>query len=398
MIARPGTARTVGAEEMPDRLAARLRTLDPRLLDASLALVLLASSLYVAYQSASLVPVHALILALVFLPLAVRRTWPIAVTWLIGLALLINLALGFSDSFFENFAMLLALYTVAADARRGLPFVVTLAGVAVGLQLGIAIDWHNHGRVYLADLSYNWLLFAVPVIVGYGVRTRRAYIAQLEERQRLVSREAAAEERNRIARELHDVVSHSVSVMVLQAAAGARVARRDPAEAVRAFDVIQATGRQALAEGRRALGALRAGEDAPASDLAPQPGLEQLEDLAQQVRRTGLGVDLKVQGEPRPLGSGVEVSVYRIVQESLTNVLKHAHAAHAAVLLTYEDTELRLEISDDGRGLSRGAAPGGHGLLGMRERVRVLGGELQAGPVDGGYRVCARLPVEAAAR
>lgn len=381
---------------MFDHLVARIRSLNSIVSSGLLGLALMASAAYVAYQEGTLVPLHALTIVLITLPLAFRRLNPIAVGWAVGLAVIANLALGFRDSFFETFAVLFALYTVVAYATWRPWLTASWVIGWIGLHVAILIDWHNHGSVNLADLPYNYLILALSLALGYGVRTRRAYIAQLEDRSRLLAREAAAEERNRIARELHDVIAHSVSVMVLQATAGGRVARRDAAGAAAAFEVIQETGRQALAELRRAVGILRGDSDLPA-ELLPQPGLAQLDELLEQVRLAGMKVDLNVTGEPRQLPVGVQLSVYRLVQESLTNVLKHADAAQAEVELRYEDTDVTVEIRDDGRGSNGSFPAGGHGLAGMRERVKLFGGELEAGPVDGGYRVRARLPLEPAA-
>ena len=203
---------------------------------------------------------------------------------------------------------------------------------------------------------------------------------------------AAAEERARIARELHDVVAHSVSVMVVQAQAADRVLEGDEPAARELLGSIETTGRQALSELRRLLGLLRRFE---AADLAPQPSLRHLDGLVAQVRDAGLPVELVVHGEPPPLPPGVDLSAYRIVQEGLTNALKHAGRAHARVVVRYTPGEIQLEVADDGAGNGVGAAAG-HGLAGMRERVAMYGGELESGPgATGGYVLRARLPVGA---
>jgi signal transduction histidine kinase len=206
-----------------------------------------------------------------------------------------------------------------------------------------------------------------------------------------------ADERARIARELHDVVAHNVSVMVVQAGAARRTIERDPDRAREALTSVEATGRQALDEMRRLLGVLRT-EDEATELRAPQPSVSHLDELVAHVREAGLPVDLVVEGEPRPLMSGVDMSAFRIVQEALTNSLKHAGPAHARVRLRYGEHDLCLEVVDDGRGLAADAPAsngGGHGLVGMRERVALFGGELQAGPrTGGGYVVSARIPLE----
>jgi signal transduction histidine kinase len=218
---------------------------------------------------------------------------------------------------------------------------------------------------------------------------------ELEQRTERLERErltAVADERARIARELHDVIAHSVSVMVVQAAAAEAVLARDPREAVEPLRAVQDTGRETLVEMSRLVGLLR--DDSEELGLAPQPRLDELETLLAQVRDAGLPVRLEIQGERRPLPLGVELTAYRIVQESLTNVLKHAGDAHADVVVRYGTDAVELEVRDDGTGSANGHQ-GGHGLAGMRERVSVFGGALDAGPQpSGGFRVLARLPVD----
>ena len=247
--------------------------------------------------------------------------------------------------------------------------------------------------------------------------------AQLAEEQELRSRWAVAAERSRIARELHDVVAHSVSVMVVQAGAARRTLAASPGQAATALGQIESTGRQALVELRRLLGLLR-DDDGQATDavLAPQPSLANLESLAAAAREAGLPVEVTVEGEPRPLPAGVDLSAYRIVQEALTNSLKHAGPARARVRVCYGREALEVQVTDDGLG-GRSAARageglvvvtvgpdgelqlpgrrdgGGHGLIGMRERVALFGGALEAGAdPGGGYRVAARLPLDAGTR
>jgi len=199
-----------------------------------------------------------------------------------------------------------------------------------------------------------------------------------------------AEERQRIARELHDVVAHAISVIVVQARGGRRLLDTEPAEARGAFDTIEGTGQQVLGEMRRLLGLLRESEDQLA--LAPQPSLVRIDDLVEQVRDAGLPVELAIEGEPTELPPGIDLSAYRIVQEALTNALKHAGPATARVTLRYGEDSLELEIADDGSGSAAGNG-GGHGLVGIKERVAMLGGEVEAGGrVAGGYTVRARLP------
>ena len=256
------------------------------------------------------------------------------------------------------------------------------------------------------------LLFVLAWVLGDSLRTRRAYYAQLEERATRLEKEreaqakvAVAAERARIARELHDVVAHNVSVMVVQADGAAYVLDSAPDQSRMALETISGTGRQALAEMRRLLGVLRSGDGArEGGEYVPQPGMEQIADLVEQVRGAGLTVDFKVDGSPQPLPSSVELTAYRIVQEALTNTRKHGGPdVGATVLLRYGDEDLTVLAEDDGRGAQRelyedGGTDGlGHGLIGMRERVGMVGGSLEAGPrPGGGFRIAASLPLKGA--
>jgi signal transduction histidine kinase len=248
-------------------------------------------------------------------------------------------------------------------------------------------------------------------VLGDSIRTRRAYFDQLEERATRLEKEreaqakvAVAAERARIAREMHDVVAHNVSVMVVQADGAAYVLDAAPDQAKQALETISSTGRQALAEMRRLLGVLRTGAARESGEYVPQPDVDQIEDLVEQVRRAGLTVDFKIEGTARPLPSGVELTAYRIVQEALTNSRKHGGPdVGASVRLVYFDDGLGLLVEDDGRGAAHelyedGGADGrGHGLIGMRERVGMVGGTLDAGPrAGGGFRISALLPLKPA--
>ncbi|MGA7987715.1 MAG: sensor histidine kinase [Candidatus Dormiibacterota bacterium] len=372
----------------------RLEALPPIVTDGALALLLLVSADLAAYQDAGkLTALQALIIALITVPVAARRLFPATVTTVIGAALILNLLLGFTNTFIENFAVLVALYTLYASVGAEWRLVVVSGMLVVGLIAGVALGWRDQHRVYLSDIGYNAIIFALPVILGFGVRTRRAYVAQLHEQSRLLAHEAAVNERTAIARELHDVIAHSVSVMVLQAAAGERLARRDPAGAAATFGVIEQAGRDALADMRRVVGVLK-DDSADEMVLSPQPGLVQLEALVEQVRQAGVTVRVRVDGTQRPLAPGVELSAYRIVQESLTNVLRHSGASEAEVSIRYGGDDLTVEVTDNGRngGAQNGA---GNGLNGMRERVALLHGDFAAGETTLGFRVSARLPLEA---
>jgi signal transduction histidine kinase len=371
----------------------RLRRLPPIVPDGTVAVVLMITAGLAEYQDAGkLSLVQAAAIVLITLPLAARRMFPTAVSAAIGAALILHLLLGFTNSFVENFAILLALYTLYASARSGWRIAVMSLILVIGLSAGVALGWRSQHHVYLSDIGYNAIIFALPVILGYGVRTRRAYVAQLQEQSKLLAREAAADERTAIARELHDVIAHSVSVMVLQATAGRRLARRDPANAAAAFEVIEQTGRDALADLRRAIGVLKT-DSAEAAVLTPQPSLLQLDTLVEQVRKAGVAVHVSIDGTPRPLAPGVELSAYRIVQESLTNVLRHSGADDAVIAIRYGLEDLTVEVTDNGR---NGTAPSrdGTGLTGMRERVALLHGEFRAGSTSDGFSVTARLPLQ----
>jgi signal transduction histidine kinase len=290
---------------------------------------------------------------------------------------------------------------------------VCLAGITY-----IVIRWPlSHGRETPQHMLLFALVLGVPTVsawvLGQTMAYRRAYYVWLEERARRAEAErdtraqiAVAAERARIAREMHDVIAHNVSVIVVQADGAAYAFDHDPARARQAVGVISRTGRQALTEMRRLLGVLRDGEQG--TDMAPQPGLTQISELLAEARLAGLPVSLTLEGEPRPLDGGRELAAYRIVQEALTNTRKHGGlGADAAVLLRYADDGLLVRVTDTGRAPAGGDGPGpgntgpgstGHGITGMRERVRLYGGTLRAGPrPGGGYEVAATLPASAEA-
>ncbi|MFD7714168.1 sensor histidine kinase [Streptomyces sp. NPDC059785] len=310
-----------------------------------------------------------------------------------------------------DFALLVIIYTVAANGARWASRVGLIGGLcAPALSL---LRWRDEAGTapFLLIAIFQTVPFALAWVLGDSLRTRRAYLAQLEERAARLEKEreaqskvAVAAERARIARELHDVVAHNVSVMVVQADGAAYVLDAAPDQAKKALETISGTGRQALAEMRRLLGVLRTGEHQESGEYVPQPDVEQLEDLIEQVRTAGLPVDYKVEGTPRPLPSGVELTAYRIVQEALTNTRKHGGPnAGASVRLVYFDDGLGLLVEDDGKGAphelyEEGGADGqGHGLIGMRERVGMVGGTLDAGPrPGGGFRISVLLPLKPA--
>jgi signal transduction histidine kinase len=289
-------------------------------------------------------------------------------------------------------ALVAAAYSVGAHAK-GLHAVIGVAGVVALIAANAAARFSAGDVLLIATiLGGAWL-------AGRAIRYRREREQALErltvdlEREREEkARIAVAEERVRIARELHDVVAHAISVIVLQARGGRRSLATDPGETREALDTIEATGSEALAEMRRLLGMLRRNDEEIA--LAPQPSLRYLNALAAQVSEAGLPVALSIEGEPVELPPGIDLSAYRIVQEALTNALKHAGPATARVAVRYGDHDLELEIADNGVGTSADDGEG-HGLVGMRERVSLYGGKVEAGPRDGGgFAVRARLPIE----
>ncbi|WP_328318905.1 sensor histidine kinase [Streptomyces sp. NBC_00388] len=312
-----------------------------------------------------------------------------------------------------DFAMLVLIYTVAADGKRWASRFGLIGGVCAGALA--QLRWPEETVTSWVQQAFLTMVLTVPFILawvmGDSMRTRRAYFAQLEERAARLEREreaqskvAVAGERARIARELHDVVAHNVSVMVVQADGAAYVLDASPDQAKQALETISSTGRQALAEMRRLLGVLRTGDAQESGEYVPQPDVQQIGDLVEQVRIAGLTVDFRIEGTPRPLPSGVELTAYRIVQEALTNTRKHGGPdVGASVRLVYFDDGLGLLVEDDGRGAAHelyqdGGADGqGHGLIGMRERIGMVGGTLDAGPrPGGGFRISALLPLRPA--
>jgi signal transduction histidine kinase len=341
-------------------------------------------------------------------PVVFRRKYPIAAYATAVAAGGLQVALGIRPAV-TDVAILILLYTLAAYTPRR----VSVGGLAVcllGSAVGVVRWWITFGTHTVLDwLMVGAILFAGPAllawVLGDSMRYRRAYYASLEGRAARAEAErdaqariATAAERARIARELHDVIAHNVSVMVVQADGASYALGTDPDRAREALAAISATGRQALAEMRRLLGVLRREEDDGGSERAPQPGIGELGELLDQARGAGLPVSFTVEGEPRPLPGGVALAAYRIVQESLTNTRKHAGpVASASVRLRYSPEAVVLTISDDGWGGLGGAAlpgPTGHGLTGIRERVALYGGTVTAGPrPGGGFEVVATLPL-----
>jgi signal transduction histidine kinase len=340
--------------------------------------------------------IAALAALLLVLPLLARRRSPfLAPVWLWLLAA----ALSFLDgrlvpsSAAVYAAGMLSAFLIGSlrDERQGRIGLAILAGSAAIVAL------HDPTRT-LGEVLLVPATFSLAWLGGLAQRERAVQALRAEERASHAEREregaarlAVAEERARIARELHDIVAHAVSVMVLQVGA---VRHRLPdgfGEDVEALQGVEETGRSALGEMRRLLGAMRRGDDGP--ELAPQPGLGRLDVLLHEVRRAGLPVELHIDGEATPLPPAIDLSAYRIVQEGLTNALKHAHATHAHVHIRYAADDLRIQVSDDGDGAAGGDGLG-HGLVGVRERVKLYGGEMTAGAANGGgFRLTTSLPL-----
>jgi signal transduction histidine kinase len=331
------------------------------------------------------------------LPLALRRRAPLPVTLVVctGVVGQVVASDGLPATFASFVAVMICVYTLLrhADPRSA---AVGLAVVALAVASTAA--WEARTVPFQPfDVVYPLFYFGVAGGLGAFVRQRALRLTAVEDRAAALEGElereaelAAAEERARIARELHDVVAHGLSLMVVQAEAAEEMLTRSPDAAVLPLHRVQDTGRQALAEMRRLLGVLRTDVGPPST--VPQPSLRRLPELVREAADVGLAVEVTVSGEPVELAPGRELAAFRIVQEALTNTRRHARAARACVRLDYSPTALRIEVTDDGRG--RTGTHAGHGLVGMRERAALYGGTLDVGPAaGGGFRVSAVLPV-----
>jgi signal transduction histidine kinase len=339
----------------------------------------------------------------VVLPLVFRRRYPLTVLWIvIGMAQVVNdndaaIRLSF-------YACVIAAYTAAVYSPYKIPALVSLP-----LAAGIYTQIREPAIPTVPDDAVPFLILIPIGVVAEGLRRwkrradeDRARLSTLEREQADALRRATEHERARIARELHDVVTHNVSVMVIQAGAARKIMGAEPDQARDALLAVEAGGRAAMAELRHVMGLLTMDSDGPdpasTAGLTPQPGLDRLDALVQRVRDTGMAVELTMAGEPRPLLPGVELTAYRVVQEALTNTVKHAAGATATVRVEYGADQLRVEVTDSGGtpNASAGAGAGnGHGLIGLRERLAVYSGTLQTGRrLTGGYRVTAHIPWE----
>lgn len=362
-------------------------------LDALLATLVASLEVAQTFDSDPSPPAGAIVFAFVAgTVLVFRRRHPLPT---LGVALAAALGVAIAGVTPLAIAPLIALYTVATLCERRISL------VALGLAMLLAVV--TTLVVPAGDELLEPVLTAAASVVAWGlgiyVETRRKYRRELERREALVERDreqqeqlAAHEERAAIARELHDIVAHSVTVMLVGVRGARDVLRSQPDVADATLGKVETSGEQSLVELRRILELLR--EPARTAESGPQPSLARLDDLVAEYRSAGLPVTLERIGDQRPLPGGVELSVYRIVQEALTNVLKHTRAGSVVVTLAFGDGGLELEVVDDGTPERRDSVAPGHGLVGMRERVALLGGELETGPqADGGFRVAARVPI-----
>ncbi|WP_344887599.1 sensor histidine kinase [Actinomadura meridiana] len=330
-------------------------------------------------------------------PMILRRTYPRTMFAAVAMVSCVQCLLSVNPVP-ANMTVLMGLYTVTA----GYSFRWGLAALTCSVLGAGMLTWRYPSGA--EDRESTFFTLAVIVagvwLLGLHMRTRRAYLRSVEERAERLERErdnevkvAMAAERARIARELHDVVAHNVSVIVVQADGASYAIDTDVGRARQALEAISTTGRLALAEMRRLLGVLRETDDVSA--FAPQPGVAQLDDLVEQVRSSGLAVTFEVDGTPAAMSEGRQLTVYRIVQEALTNTLKHGGPRVAvSVRLRYSEEALEIRVDDDGRGAAAIDDGRGHGLAGMRERVAVYGGSIRAGPCSGGgFQVVAQIPV-----
>ncbi|MCA2215020.1 sensor histidine kinase [Jidongwangia harbinensis] len=343
-----------------------------------------------------------LLLLLVVAPLVLRRRYPLAVLWTV-LAIAAAVSENHPVLRLSFYAVVIAGYTAAVYSPYRIPALASLPVAALGYA-----QMQSDGTPTVPADSVPFLILVPMAVAADGLRrwkshadADRARMSAMEHEQIEALRRATEHERARIARELHDVVTHNVSVMVIQAGAARKVMERSPEQAREALLAVEASGRSAMTELRHVMGLLTMEDDGPdhagAPELAPQPGLDGLDALVRRVRQTGVPVDLAVTGRAGPLPSGIELTVYRLVQEALTNTVKHASGATVRVSLDYREDHVQVEVTDTGGTSGAAAATGtGRGLIGLRERLAVYGGTLQAGPrVTGGYRVRARIPVAA---
>jgi signal transduction histidine kinase len=371
------------------RLAALRRRLDLVTVDRVLAVVLTALALagiLIGSDAAGHRLGAALTAPFMTVPIAYRRRWPVIVGVLVPVAGAFGSALWDGQSIAYPISEFMALYALAVWTSTREFVVGTMVFVTAAMLSGLLPNGGLNGSALFAMVGVISMLLARNIVKD------REHKAELAERERdVAAREAVVEERARIARELHDAIAHNVSMVVMQAGAERRVLEKGGGSPHEVLATIESVGRGALTEMRRLIGMLRSDGADP---LAPEPGLADVPLLVAQVREAGLPVDLRIEGARRQLPLGIELSAYRIIQEALTNALKHAGDARASVLVRYGEDSLELEITDDGAGAAAAVASGGHGLAGMRERVALYGGKLDAGHRAGrGFAVRVLLPV-----
>jgi signal transduction histidine kinase len=340
------------------------------------------------------------LIILMTVPLVLRRVYPTPVFFVILAAWVVERALNYPETLAWT-GLVIAFYTIGAELPRRSSLRIggiTALFILGGTGLGVA----TLETISVASLVTTMIITVTPLLVGREIREQRRRVDDMRERVERAERDreekayrAVADERTRIARELHDVVAHQMTVMTLQAEGARRIADGSDPRVVKALETISDAGHSALTEMRRMVGLLRAPEEA--SQTEPLPRLAEVEQLVEKVRAAGVPVDLEVEGAVRRLTDGTELSAYRIVQESLTNSVRHGGPdVTATVAIEYKEDHLNLLILDDGRGASaENSDDVGHGIVGMRERITVLGGEFSAGPrTGGGYQVHAIIPIE----
>ena len=370
----------------------QIRQTAPWRIDAVLATFLVVTGLTTTNQADPIYrPRDGLALALILvatLPYYARRRAPLLVFAVSQTAIAAIFVLDYHGGALP-FVLAVGAYTVGAY-RPPLEVVLAAALQNVTFVVMVLADSAGFGvPQYLTSVP----LYAATMLVGWSMQSRRLRFDALEREQAESALRAAADERLRIAQELHDVVAHSLGLIAVQAGVGMHVIDTDPAEAKRSLEHISRTSRSSLAEIRRVLGLVRSGE--PSAPYAPTPGLADLPRLVDEMAGAGLPVDLSVSDGAGSLPPGVELAAYRVVQEALTNALRHAMAKRATVQVEVVGGDLRVVVSDDGAGQNGGRRPGGHGLVGMRERVAVYGGTLEVGPgAGGGFRVDATIPFD----
>jgi len=388
------------------QLIERIRGVNPHAVDALLALGFTAAALWTvaarvggddAFREDDFFGI--VLLLFQTLPIAARSVAPLGALTVSVAAISLHIGLGYQGVPAGTFAALVILYSAASltDIRQGaLAALITASGIGIYFAT-------DRGDPGLAQAVTTYATYAAAWGLGMYARSRREYTNIVEERASLLererevrAREAVADERARIARELHDIVGHALNLIVIQSGGAQRVFQSKPELARDSLASIESTGRRALTDMERMLGILRGAAEVD-EVLSPQPGLSQVESLAARVSQAGLPVEVTVEGAPVALPPSVDLSAYRIIQEALTNALKHAGPAHATVKISHFPDSLELEITDDGQGASgegAGDYQGGRGLIGMRERVALFGGELSVGPRSGGgFRVHVRLPL-----